>query len=122
MFGNSSYRADLIFRCDLNTLFGAVLQAAPAVGFKVTNADNVNYVISLSKGMSLFTWGENITVSMGVCPDGSSGLTIVSSSKLGTEIAAGSQNRKNAELLANQLCMMLPGQPILPAPPAGTYQ
>ncbi|MBR1764859.1 MAG: hypothetical protein IJ746_05645 [Ruminococcus sp.] len=115
LFGDKSYRIDLAFGCDVNTVFNAVLQGAPAAGFSVVNTDPANGVINLTKGMSLWTWGENITVYLGVLPDSRTGLTIVSAPKLGTEFGASSQNRKNAEQLANQLCMMLPGQPMYPS-------
>ena len=115
---DKSYRIDLAFGYDVNTVFNAVLQGAPTAGFSVVNYDTANCIINLSKGMSLFTWGESLTVMMGVIPDGRPGLTIISSSNLGTEFAARRQNQKNAEALANQLCMMLPGQPQVP--PAGS--
>ncbi len=117
---DKSYRIDLAFGYDLNTVFGAVLQAASPAGLSVVNYDTVNGIINLSKGMSLFTWGESITVMMGVIPDGRTGLTIISSPNLGTEFAARSQNRKNAEALADQLCILLPGQP--PAPRDSSYR
>ena len=100
---DKSFRADLQYSYELNYVFGVVVQAAQQCGFSVDRADNFNYIINLSKGMSLMTWGENICVTMGIIPDGRTGVTIVSSSNLGTEIGARKQNQKNVENLVNMI-------------------
>lgn len=103
MFSDKSFRADLAYNYELNYVFDAVFRAAQMCGFRVENADRYNYMIYISKGLSLWTWGERLTVAMGVIPDGRTGVTIVSQSKLGTEIAARRQNRKNVEKLVNMI-------------------
>ncbi len=107
--GKKDSRADLAFPYNLPDVFNTVVQVAPIMGMKVKLADNVQNVIHLDKGFSMFTWGENITVYLGVLPDGRTGVTIVSSSKLGTEISARKANYANVTELSNALYARLPG-------------
>lgn len=107
LFSDKSCRLDLAYSADLNYVFNAACRAAQMCGYKVENCDNYNYMIYLSKGMSMLTWGEQVTVAMGVIPDGRTGVTIVSQPKLGTEIGARKQNQKNVELLATMLNQLL---------------
>ena len=103
MFSDKSFRVDLQYAYELNYVFGVVVQSAQQCGFGIDRADNFNYIINLSKGMSLWTWGESIDVTMGVLPDGRTGVTIISRSNLGTEIGARKQNQKNVEMLVNMI-------------------
>ena len=107
LFSDKSCRIDLAYNVELNYVFNAACRAAQLCGYKIENCDNYNYMIYLSKGMSLMTWGEQVTVAMGVIPDGRTGVTIVSQPKLGTEIGAKKQNQKNVEMLANMLNSVL---------------
>lgn len=100
---DKSFRADLQYAYELNYVFGVVVQAAQQCGFTVDMADNFRYIINLRKGMSWWTWGENITVTMGLIPDGRTGVTIVSRPNLGTEIGARKQNQKNVEMLVSTI-------------------
>ena len=100
---DKSFRVDLQYSYELNFMFDLVCRSAAMCGFSVDNVDRFNYMINLSKGMSLWTWGENINIAMGILPDGRTGITIVSSPNLGTEIGSRKQNQKNVETLINMI-------------------
>lgn len=107
--GKKDCRADLAFPYNLPDVFNIILQSAPVVVLTLVGADNVNNIIRLSKDINLTTWGENITVYLGVLPDGRTGVTIISSSVLGTEIMARKHNQKHVDDLTAELYRRLPG-------------
>ncbi|MCR5141064.1 MAG: hypothetical protein K6C68_00830 [Ruminococcus sp.] len=107
--GNKDSRADLAFPYNLPDVFNTVVQIAPILGMTVKFADSMRNTIHLSKDMNLITWGENITVYLGILPDRRTGVTIISSSKLGTEIGARKANFANVTELSNALYSRLPG-------------
>ena len=53
--------------------------------------------------MSMFSWGERLTVYLNKMDDNKTQLSFNSKSKLGTEIAANSKNKKNIEKLINAI-------------------
>lgn len=107
--GKKDCRADLAFPYNLPDVFNMVIQIAPLFGMSLIVADNVNNLIRLEKGISFTTWGENIVVYLGVLPDRRTGVTIVSSSKLGTEITARKHNQQHVNDLTTELLRRLPG-------------
>lgn len=102
-------RADLAFPYNLPDVFNTIIQTAPMLGMDLGAANNVTNTIILNKDISLTTWGEHITVYLGVLPDGRTSVTIISSSNLGTEITAKKHNEKNVNDLAAELYRRLPG-------------
>lgn len=104
---DKSFRVDLAYNYELNYVFSTIYRAAQACGFNIEGADNNNYMLYLTKGMSMFTWGEKLYVAAGILPDGRTGVTIVSQPKLGTEFGARKQNQKNVELFVTMLNQML---------------
>ena len=103
MFSTPSYRLDLQYCCELNYMFGLVVNAAAQCGYSVDRVDNFNYTISLSTSMSATSWGENIVVTMGILPDGRTGITFVSTSNMGSGKRAVKQNQKAIETLVNMI-------------------
>ena len=103
LISDKSCRVDLAYCRDINYVYNAVGYAAQMCGFNIELADRNNYIINLSKSISLFTWGERIYIAMGVIPDGRTGVTIISQPNLGTEIVARKQNQKNVEMLVNMI-------------------
>ncbi|MBQ8966997.1 hypothetical protein [Ruminococcus sp.] len=100
---DKSFRADLAYSYELNYVFGVVCQAGQQCGFSIDRADNFYYIINMSNSMNLWTWGESITVTMGLLPDGRTGVTIVSNSNMGTEFRARKQNQENVQKLVNMI-------------------
>ena len=62
LFSDKSCRIDLAYNVELNYVFNAACRAAQLCGYKIENCDNYNYMIYLSKGMSMLTWAEQVTV------------------------------------------------------------
>lgn len=92
----------------MNAVYDALFRAAEAVKYKLKKSDRVAYKAQFSTGISLFTWGEQLHVSLAPLPDGRTGVYISSISNLGTEIAASSRNRKNVEKFVKALNTFLP--------------
>ena len=102
------YEQNYVYNYDINAVLDAVMRAAEQVKLKLKKADRAAYKVKFSTGMSLFTWGEEGFVTLGVLPDGKTGGNIRSSSNLGTEIAAKSRNESNVLKLVNALNTFLP--------------
>ncbi|MBQ9139899.1 MAG: hypothetical protein IJX61_04775 [Ruminococcus sp.] len=91
------YQGNVIYFQPIDTVYRAVLNAASTAHIKVEQADPYAYYIKLNMGVSLFTWGETVTVNLYAINDGRTSAIIVSKSNLGIEIAASSQNKKNVD-------------------------
>ncbi|MBQ6169579.1 MULTISPECIES: hypothetical protein [Ruminococcus] len=103
-----NYEQNYVYNYDINAVLDAVMRAAAQVKLKLKSADRAAYRVKFSTGISLFTWGEEVYVTLGVLPDGKTGVNIRSSSNLGTEIAAKSRNESNVLKLVNALNFFLP--------------
>ncbi len=90
---------NVVYSRPIETVYRAVLSAASAAGAKVEQADPYAYCIKLNMGISLFTWGEKLTVNLYTINDGRTSAVFVSKSNLGTEIAADSRNRKHVDTI-----------------------
>lgn len=66
-------------------------------GFSVTGADRSRYTINASVRMSMLTWGEDVTVTLVPTGPTQTDIFVNSNSKLGTELAGSSRNRKNVD-------------------------
>ena len=84
------------------------MRTGAQLGLWVVHLDRYEYKVQFSNGISLFTWGEKINVSVGVLPDGRTGVHIESVSNLGVELAAKSRNEKNVLEFVNTLNYFLP--------------
>jgi len=83
----------------------AVLAAAstvalnPPKGFKLGRIEEPYYRIFMSRGVSLASWGENITIQIYSAPDGGSLLEIVSTPALPTTLIDYGRGDKNVATL-----------------------
>lgn len=103
-FFDKSQAQSLLYNYPAGLLFQAMCAAVQTVsGFRVVMANPQTLSIQISKSMSLLTWGEDIYVQFVPVNQSQTNLQIVSKSKLGTEIAANSKNRKNIEALLQAL-------------------
>lgn len=67
-------------------------------GFKVERFDSTMKTVYAKTGMSTFSWGENITVSVRNCPDGTAEVLVLSTPKTGALFGGATdmgKNRKN---------------------------
>ena len=104
----SHFEQNYVYNYDINYVLDAVMRAASQNKLKLKSADRANYRVQFSTGWSLFTYGEKVNVTLGVMPDGQTGVHIASVSNLGTEIAAKSRNEKNVFQFVNALNVFLP--------------
>ena len=83
----------------------AVLAAAAAValnppkGFKKGQVDQINFRVMMSRGVSMASWGENITIQVYTAPDGGSLLEILSTPALPTTLIDYGRGDKNVATL-----------------------
>lgn len=112
----------LLYNYPAWALFQAMCGAAQVTsGFSLVMANPQYLTIQISKSMSFFTWGEDLFVQIFPLNETQSNLQIMCKSKLGTEIAANSQNRKDIEkilgAMQQQLMLMFGANPPAPQPP-----
>ena len=67
------YEQNYVYNYDINAVLDAVMRAAAQVKLKLKKADRAAYKVKFSTGISLFTWGEEVFVTLGVLPDGKTG-------------------------------------------------
>ena len=105
---NKEQHQDIVVNYNIETVYDAVLNAVAGLsGFKVLNENRATHVININVSLSMFSWGETMTVSLNPLSEMQTQVFISSNSKLGTEIAGKSKNRKNVEKLVNALNSIL---------------
>ena len=93
---------------NVDQVFDALLRGVESLsGFSVKNANRVIHSISINVGMSLFSWGEQMTVSLIDVAENKTEIAVSSGSKLGTEFVANTKNRKNIDKLLNAMSKYL---------------
>lgn len=94
----------VVVNYNIDKVFDAVVKAAESLsGFTVKNANKLTHSISINVGMSLFSWGEQMTVSLNDVSEHKTEIMFSSGSKLGMEYAANTKNRKNIDQLMNAM-------------------
>lgn len=79
-------------------------------GFKVVNADNTLWKFDLKAGVSAFSWGENLTVSLVELSDGRTEASVTSTPKTGIMFGGAldmGKNRKNINAIFSCLSEQL---------------
>ena len=102
------YEQNYVYNYDINYVLDAVMRTGSALKLKLKKADRAAYKVQFSTGLSLLTYGEKVNITLGVLPDGKTGVNIASVSNLGTEIAAKSRNEGNVLKFVNTLNTFLP--------------
>lgn len=105
--GLSSSASNLVYNQSIDVVYNAILNGAQVVKYKVASADPINHIICLSVPISLFTWGEKLTVNLYTINDGRTSVIFNSESNLGIEIAASSINKKNIDKLIKAMSNFL---------------
>ena len=100
------------FTGEFATVFAAVCTAAAAEGMTVTSADDRTGRITVSSGMSAFSWGENAEIRVGQISPGLQSVGVHSALKFG--LVDWGRNKKNVERLFARV------QDVLTSPPAPT--
>ena len=94
----------VVVNYNIDKVYDAVLKGANELsGFTVKNDNRITHSITINVGMSLFSWGEQMNVSMMEISDEKTEIQFNSGSKIGTEFVANSKNRKNIDTLMNAM-------------------
>lgn len=100
----SNQARELVIAYDMEKAIEIVLKAIHDVkSFKVKKVDSEEHVIYVNVRMSMFSYGERLTVYLNKMGDNKTQLSFNSKSKLGTEIAANSKNKKNIQMIINAI-------------------
>ena len=98
----------VVVNYNIDKVYDAVLKGVEGLsGFTVKNNNRITHSITINVGMSLFSWGEQMNVSMIEISDNKTEIQFNSGSKLGTEFAANSKNRKNIDAVMNAMSKYL---------------
>lgn len=85
------------FPFSYNEVFDGLMKLLPELGFEVKSHDKVIGRINTSAGMSMFSWGENIDLSVEKIDDTNTLVAIGSALKLGVNLAGSHRHQKNFE-------------------------
>lgn len=84
-------------------VFDGAVAVMPRIGFSLKSQDRVIGRITASTGMSLFSWGENLTVVIEKLDDTRTVIGIESSLKVGINMAGAHRHAKNFNKLVEAL-------------------
>ena len=94
----------LVVNYSLEKVFDAILKGAESLpGFRVKSSNRVTHSVSIHVGMSLLSWGEEMTVSLKEVAAEKTEIVFTSGSKIGTEFVANTKNLKNIDNLMNAM-------------------
>lgn len=88
-------QVDFYINRPVNEVFGYLSTLPYIANIKVDNIDFLNHVIYLSKGASILSWGENITISFYDPMNGGARLIVLSKPKLPTTLIDYGSNKSN---------------------------
>jgi len=83
-------------------VFDGICEVIPKLGFKLKSSDKVIGRVSASTGMSLFSYGENLTITVEKLDEGTL-VGIESALKVGLNFAGGHRHSKNFDKLIESL-------------------
>jgi hypothetical protein len=82
-----------------DNVFDGVVASIPKIGFSLKSQDRVIGRITASTGMSIFSWGENITIIVEKIDEKNALVAIESAMKLGMNVAGVHRHAHNFEKL-----------------------
>ena len=88
-------------------VFDALVAVIPSIGFKLKSQDRLIGRITTSTGMSLFSYGENLTIVVEKVEDGITLIGIESALKVGINVAGAHRHSKNFNKLIEALSAYL---------------
>ncbi len=98
------------FPFSYEAVFDGVVAMIPAIGFKLKSQDRVIGRVTASTGMSLFSYGENLTIVVEKINDGNTLVAIESALKVGINVTGGHRHTKNFNKLIDALSRHLQGR------------
>ena len=92
-------------------VLNALCQSIPTIkGMKIEKVDKLMSRVTVKVGVSLFSWGENITIQLSEISENKTKIQIISSPKTGMMFGGGfdmGKNRKNIEDILSTTSQML---------------
>ena len=105
---HQNQQQQVVVNHNIDKVYDALLKSVENISaFKLKNQNITTHSISISVGVSLFSWGELMNVSLVDLGDNKTQINVSSGSKLGTEIVSNSKNRKNIDKLMNEMSSFL---------------
>jgi hypothetical protein len=101
------------FPFSYDAVFDGLVKTLPSSGLTVKTADKVIGRITASAGMSLLSWGENISIVVEKVDESSAIVGIDSSLKVGANIYGAHRHQKNFDKIINELSQYLQKQSVL---------
>lgn len=109
------HTSDVLVPYSVNDTYDALKKAVKSMpGFAVDRFDDVMRTVYLKAGVSLFSWGENITVTISQATDGQSAISVLSTPKTGVMFGGTmdmGKNRKNINTIMSALSKELERYP-----------
>jgi hypothetical protein len=97
-------------------VFDGVVAAIPDIGFSMKSHDRLIGRVTASTGMSLFSWGENVTIIIEKIDERSTLVGIESALKVGMNVAGVHRHAKNFDRLIESVSSCLRTKKQRPAP------
>jgi hypothetical protein len=101
----ASREGSLTFSASRDEVYQASMKAAAQCGFHVAESDQESGRIKATTGMSLRSWGEKITISVGA-----DGTASIKSSCRGIQLIDYGKNKANVNAFLSALGPLLPAQ------------
>ena len=91
----ASQSTQQIFPFPADVAFEKLLEAIPEVGMTIKQKDDALRRVSVSAGISLFSWGENVSIVVNSDGENSCVVGIDSALKLGVNVTGAHRHQKN---------------------------
>ena len=91
----------------VGVVYEKLLEAIHRVGMSIKQKDEMLKRVSVSTGMSMFSWGENVSIVVNDIDDKTSVVSIDSSLKLGVNLAGAHKHQKNFDKIIYSLSDIL---------------
>lgn len=97
---------DIVLDYPWESVFNAIETAIPKLkGMQISNVNKITKTISAKAGVSLFSWGENITITLIPIEDNKTKVSILSTPKTGIMFGGAmdmGKNLKNINTIINE--------------------
>jgi len=103
----ASQRTQQKFPFPYDYVFNAVVASIPNIGFSLKSQDRIIGRITASTSMSLFSWGENVTITVEKVDEGNTLVAIESALKVGMNVAGVHRHAKNFDVLVESVSSYL---------------
>ncbi len=104
-FANQSTQQHFPYKADL--VFDVLEKAVEKAGMSITKSDRSLRRATISVGMSFFSWGENVSLSVSKVDEESSLVAMDSSLKFGANVTGSHKHQKNFDKIIYSLSEVL---------------